>query len=150
MITQMRDPIITLRNILLNNVKDAAGNTVDVIASWPIEEIRQPLVTLERGFQGARTDWIGLQGAGYRRRVELVVMAHLFTLEDLDDMYSMSRTLKERITQEATNHRAAPEYIDFMWVEEPMDITRSDVEADITPRLIHWVMRIHLEWFEYV
>lgn len=147
----MQDPIITLRNMFLNNLKDKNNNNVPVFTYWDeavISQAGNAGVWVSIGHPEGitpRDTWLGLRGAGFRyyRSWRYPVFVGGW---DLESIYKVKAKIMEIIRTQDRGHSAAPEYIEFMYVE--LVNSRDMAFERTTPPFIHFVIYVVVEFLE--
>jgi hypothetical protein len=147
----MQDPIITLRNIFLAPppLTDTAGNPVEVFPYYNqtiLSGHKRVWVAIgEPSGTTPRDTWLSLRGMGHRywRSWRYPVYVGGWDIESIN---KVARDIAKKIRDEATNHSAPPEYIEFMFVENWGGFEQE--EEDVSPPLIITIVNIVVEYIE--
>lgn len=148
----MQDPIITLRNMFTNPpIKDGQNRDIPVFAYWSEEILKKTsgvrtwIAIGEPSGSTPRETWLSLPGMGYRlyRSFRYPVYVGGF---DLDGIYRALSEIMKRVREQRASHSAAPEYIEFMYVETIFSGDKQYEET--TPPMPHFIIYVVVEFLE--
>ncbi|MEM4300345.1 MAG: hypothetical protein QW069_08665 [Candidatus Caldarchaeum sp.] len=148
----MQDPIITLRNMLTSpSILDSQNHAIPVFSYWGEEILRKSsgvstwIAVGEPSGSTPRETWLSLPGMGYRlyRSLRYPVYVGGF---DMDGIYRALSEIMKRVREQRTSHSAAPEYIEFMYVETVL--SGGTQYEETTPPMPHFIIYIVVEFLE--
>ncbi len=146
----MQDPIITLINILKNPPLTDVNNEPVFIYHYYTEEVLKERKTAwvaigAMAGETPRSTWLTLRGMGHRYyrswRYPIYVGGW-----DVKSIYKVYSEIMKRIREQALDHSAPPEYIEFMYVENAGAFDKE--EEDVSPPLRILVIFVVMEFLE--